>query len=332
MAKTIVDTDYLFLSSRVKAMESRLLSRDRMERMLEAPSPEDAAKVLQECGYGELEHLSVAAIEAELSRQREQLFQELAGLAPDPDILDVFRVKYDYHNVKVILKAEAVEADAAPLLVDAGRVSPAVLQEALRTSEMQGIPSYVQSAALHAREVLSTTGDPQLADFVLDRAYFEDMLDLAQDSGSDFLTGYVRIQIDAANLRTLVRTMRMGKSMDFLKGVLFRGGEIDVNRLLAASSGGSLAEPYAVSPLREAAECGAAAVGGGELTQFERLCDNAVLSYVAGAKYVAFGEAPLIGYLAAKENELTAVRIILTGRMAGLDADTIRERLRDAYV
>ena len=53
---------------------------------------------------------------------------------------------------------------------------------------------------------------------------------------------------------------------------------------------------------------------------------------MGGAKYVAFGEAPLVGYLAAKETEFTAVRIIMTGRLAGLPADIIRERLREAYV
>ena len=31
------------------------------------------------------------------------------------------------------------------------------------------------------------------------------------------------------------------------------------------------------------------------------------------------------------ENELTAVRMILTGRLAGVPADSIRERLRDLY-
>jgi V/A-type H+-transporting ATPase subunit C len=40
----------------------------------------------------------------------------------------------------------------------------------------------------------------------------------------------------------------------------------------------------------------------------------------------------VIGYLAARESELTAVRIIMTGRLAGLKADLIRERLREAYV
>ena len=158
------------------------------------------------------------------------------------------------------------------------------------------------------------------------------MFHIAQQSGSASLEGYVRIQIDSANLRSVVRTLRMGKSMEFLRGVLFEGGNIDTNRILNNAAGGNLEDLYAISPLKEAAEAGTAALNGGRLTRFEKLCDDAVLSYVAGAKYVAFGEAPVIGYLAAKENEFTSVRIIMSGRMAGLDADTIRERLRDSYV
>ena len=206
------------------------------------------------------------------------------------------------------------------------------LLEKVHSSDLQGLPSILQSAIGEAREVLNTTGDPQLADFALDRAYFQDMYHIAQESGSAFLEGYVRIQIDSANLRSVVRTLRMGKSMEFLRGVLFEGGNIDTSRILNTAAGGNLEELYAISPLKEAAEAGSAALNGGRLTRFEKLCDDAVLNYVAGAKYVAFGEAPVIGYLAAKENELTSVRIIMSGRMAGLDADTIRERLRESYV
>ena len=57
MAK-IKETDYLFLSTRVKCLECSLLSRERMERMLEARTVEDAAKVLQECGYAEMARVS----------------------------------------------------------------------------------------------------------------------------------------------------------------------------------------------------------------------------------------------------------------------------------
>ena len=332
MANTIVDTDYLFLSARIKAMEGRLLSHERMERMLEAPAPEDAAKVLQECGYDEMPHLGEQALEKVLADQREKTFHELYSAVPDHNIIDVFKVKYDYHNAKTVLKAEAMGTDPTPLLVDTGRVSPDELLEKVHSSDLRGLPSILQSAIGEAREVLNTTGDPQLADFALDRAYFQDMYHIARESGSAFLEGYVRIQIDSANLRSVVRTLRMGKSMEFLRGVLFEGGNIDTSRILNTAAGGNLEELYAISPLKEAAEAGSAALNGGRLTRFEKLCDDAVLNYVAGAKYVAFGEAPVIGYLAAKENELTSVRIIMSGRMAGLDADTIRERLRESYV
>ena len=80
-----------------------------------------------------------------------------------------------------------------------------------------------------------------------------------------------------------------------------------------------------------AAAAGAAAIAGGRLTRFERLCDDAMLDHLRRARFVPFGDAPVIAYLAARERELTAVRIILTGRLAGLGPDTIRERLRESY-
>ena len=49
-------------------------------------------------------------------------------------------------------------------------------------------------------------------------------------------------------------------------------------------------------------------------------------------KRIPFGEQIVVGYLYAREAELTAIRLIMSGRLAGLDGDTIRERLRDSYV
>ena len=40
----------------------------------------------------------------------------------------------------------------------------------------------------------------------------------------------------------------------------------------------------------------------------------------------------MIGYLYAREQELTAIRSIFAGRAAGLDGETIRSRLRRTYV
>ena len=52
MAKKVKDTDYLFISTYLHSRERDLLTAARMERMIEAPTAEDAAKVLTEIGYG----------------------------------------------------------------------------------------------------------------------------------------------------------------------------------------------------------------------------------------------------------------------------------------
>ena len=121
---------------------------------------------------------------------------------------------------------------------------------------------------------------------------------------------------------------------DFLRGVLFEGGDVDLGAILKVSTdgGNGLAELYGPTRFQAAAEAGAEVLKGGSLTEFEKLCDDAVGDYLAGAQMVPFGEAPLLGYLAARETEYTNLRILLLGRSTGLPADVIRSRLRASYV
>ena len=223
--------------------------------------------------------------------------------------------------------------DPARLLVDAGRLPGKELAKAVAASDYEGVSETLAKAIGEARELLGTTKDPQQADFLLDQAYFREMARLAEDCRSEFMGGYVKLMVDAANLRSAVRVLRMGKDRDFLKTVLFEGGSMDLEQLAQLADGKAvLADLYARGPLAEAAELGQAAAHGGALTAFERACDNALMEYISAAKQVPFGEQPLIAYLAARDSEQTAIRIILTGRLAGLPTDVIRERLREPYV
>lgn len=334
MAKKIKDTDYLAISARIRAMENGLLTRERMEQVLDARTDDEAVKILQECGYPELDATHPEAMDAALSAAREATLADLADSAPDPRYIDIFKLKYDYHNVKAVLKADAMGTDAGHMLMDMGRVPAAELKEAVQSGELENLPVRLAAAVAEAKEVLDTTRDPQLSDIVLDRWCYKDMDDVAETTGSAFLHGYVKAQIDAANLRSLVRTIRMGKNADFLKGVLFEGGDIETDAVLkiSANGGSGITELYGPTRFQAAAEAGAEALRGGALTRFEKLCDDAVGDYLAGAQFVPFGEAPLLGYLAARETEYTNLRILLLGRSTGLPADVIRSRLRASYV
>ena len=334
MAKKIKDTDYLVISARVKAMETGLLTRERMEQVLDARSDEEAVKILQECGYPELSATDPEALDAALSAAREETLSDLADGAPDPRYIDIFKLKYDYHNVKAILKAAAMGVSADHMLMDMGRVPAKTLQEAVKSGNLDELPPFLAAAAAEAREVLDTTRDPQLSDIVLDRWCYQDMDAVAEATNSNFLHGYVKAQIDAVNLRALVRTVRMGKSAEFLSGVLFEGGDVAPDSILpvAANKGSGLVELYGPTRFHFAAEAGAEALRSGALTEFEKRCDDAVGDYLAGAQYVPFGEAPQVGYLAARETEYTNLRILMMGRGSGLPPEVIRTRLRAGYV
>ena len=331
--KQTKDIDYIFLSTRVKAMERNLLTKERIVRMLEAQTNEDAAKILVECGYSEMTEITNSELDRVLGEQQQIMMADLGGCAPNKYIVDVFKLRYDYHNAKVLVKAEALGLDQTQLLMGGGRYDRQRLAENYSREEMLAYSDLFRRGIARAREVLGSTGDPQQADFILDRAYFEELTALAQASGSAFLEGYAALSVDVANLRSCVRASRLDRGVDFLNQVLVPGGTVSV-RNLAGARGEELSNLFRIGRLAAAAAEGAAksAPNSGALTEFERLCDNAVMDYLSDGRRVPFGVEPILGYLYAREAEATTIRIIMAGRMAGLDTETIRERLRDAYV
>ena len=313
----------------LRARESKMLTADRAARMLDAASFEECAKLLCDCGYEDMSAMSASEIDAALASHREELFGELENLLPDKSLLELFRLKYDYHNAKTVVKGAAAGQNVERLMSRCGRVAPEKLKDAFDEERLSELPPTLGAAMAEAAETLARTANPQLADFELDRAYFAEMTAVASAISDSFIDGYVRLLIDAANLKSAVRTARMKKSADFLADALVKGG-VDTDRIAAADAD-ALAGIFAHSPLEKAALLGAEAIDGGSMTAFELECDNAATAYIRGAKLQSYGPAVAAAYIAAAENEITAVRMILTGILAGVSKDTIRERLRDMY-
>lgn len=326
------DTDYAAISARLRVLENRLLTRERMEQLIEAREDSECIRIMADCGYPEPAALTLAGLETSLAQAQAELFADLEKALDDPDVLAVFRVKYDYHNAKALIKSQARGLDPARLLVAGGRYDPETLAEGFRSGGFEEtVSAPFAKAVWEAKDLLATSGDPQRADFLLDKACYGEMLAHAKATKSPFLTDYVKLTIDSLNLRAAVRALRAGRGKELLRAALIPGGTVEVETLAGAEP----AELPALFPaaLQEAAAEGVSLLEGqGSMTAFERLCDNAVAHYVRKARRVPFGVEIVVGYLYARQSELTALRIILSGRLAGIDKDTIRERLREAYV
>ncbi len=324
------DTEYLYATTRIRSLENGLLDQSTTDRLVESPDISDMAKIMSELGYTQLQNTSERDIENSLFYARQDTFNLVAEISPKSEIADIFRLRYDYHNIKAILKSEAVGESADGLLIDAGRFAPEFLTSIMRQMDYKELPTLLKEAIEEARETLARTNDPQLFDFILDRAYFKEMEGYAASSGSKYLCGYVKCLIDTANLRATLRAMRRKKDADFLKNALQDGGDIPKDKFISALSGeAGLSDAVSGTFLEGAAET---ANLTGSLVSFECECDNAVMSYLRSARYVAFGEEPIIAYVAAREADIMTIRIILAGKLQELPVDEIRERLRASYV
>lgn len=334
MSRKKKDTDYVAISARLHALENRMLTKERMEQLLEAREDAEVGKIMADCGYAEPQPLTLANLEESLALAQRDLFADLGkSLEGEEALLDVFRIKHDYHNAKAILKAQARGQDPARLLVSGGRYQGQRLLEDMDKENMgEGYTAAFSQAVAQARTLLAETQDPQQSDFLLDRACYGEILRAAESTKSEFLLGYVRACIDAVNLRCAVRAYRSGNGA-LLEKALIDGGAVPPRDILARG-GQDLAALYRDTALAAAAGLGAELLepGGGDMTAFERACDDAVTAYVAQARRVPFGVETVIGYLYARLSELTALRIIISGRLAGIETDKIRERLREAYV
>lgn len=322
------DTEYLSISARIRAMETRLLTAQRLARMIDARDDAEALKVLAECGYPDMTGWDGRQLEQALSASHTAVLDELAGLVAEPALVDMFRLKYDYHNAKVLVKAAARGQQAQRLLVKGGRYAPdrllAGLEDCSRT--------YRESVA-QATTVLAETGDPQQADVLLDRAYLAELVQLADACGSAFMQDYARLMVDVANLRACVRCARLDKDREFMTRVLAEGGSVPAAELLR-SWGRGVGSLFHSGPLDRAGELAdrLSKSGSGALTELERLCDDALMEHQRKARRVPFGQEVVAGYLFAKEAELTAARTVMAGRVADLAPDEIRRRLRRTYV
>ena len=169
----------------------------------------------------------------------------------------------------------------------------------------------------------------------MDRACYADMLRAAQASENDFVIRLVRAKIDLTNLVVAIRILRMksgeaGRAL--LDDALLLGGTLSPAELTSLFEKG---ETVLLSELRSGAYAPIAEqmlYADASLTALERTCDDFWMEMVRETKFIPMGLEVMVSFLLAHEYEVRNLRIVLSGKEAGLTVPTIRERIRASYV
>ncbi|NMA96147.1 MAG: V-type ATP synthase subunit C, partial [Clostridiales bacterium] len=306
-------------------------------RMANAKDAREALRILAETDYGSKvsELASPHDYENMLESELREVYDFINTVTPDEAITDLFFIKHDIHNIKVLLKSKALEVEEPNFLSGLGIVPLDVIKEALDSEEKglyNALPSFIADAL---KDIENMTADPQYIDIALDRAMYGYILNTASKRRQIFVEEFFRRQVDMLNIRSLLRAKAMGEDFIFAKKLFMPYGSIDENVLAEAYelSYDSLAKHFSSTIYYDVIDRGIRDFQqNGTFAEFERLLENFLLDYVSVGKWELMGIQPIMGYILAKENEIAAIRLIMVGKINNIPAEKIRERLRDTYV
>lgn len=319
-----------------RVYEKKLLDRARLDKMIDAKDADEAFKILMDTDYAKSADGVRGVGDYELLLKNETARAFKAGsemLGGDKRILEILSLKYDYHNLKTMVKAKVSGKDMDDLFIYSSDNRPDKIKLQFESGHFTDTKSEFANALREAEAKYTDTLDPQMIDIVMDRAYYSHLYSIAKSLDIDLFNDYVGASIDFYNISSMLRAVKMGKSTNFLNEILVDGGGISVNKLISLSREefDRLALTIKSEKIgRTLVECiDDYKASGCSLTVVDSMKDVYLSRLNSDSRFIPFGPEPIFAYLVAKEKEISMIRLILVGKLNKISSAKLRERLGD---
>ena len=322
--------------SRIWVLETRLLDKAKIQRMIEAPNADDVIKILGETEYANVMGNVKRASDYEemLSAELQRVYSLVYELCPVKDIVNLFSTKYIYHNVKVLLKGKFLGKDFSNLLIHLGKDDVNEIKRKIDSDSFGDLRGNIGKAVMAAVEDFEATKDPQRIDIIVDKFMFEELVQIRKSLNYSFTDKIINAMIDSTNIKTLLRIKKQGKGREFAQ-VIVPGGYIDKDTLVSIinESPENIISKLSFSVYSEIVREGLEGyIATNSANLLEKLSDNYIMALMKDSKFVTFGPERILSYIYAKETEIKLIRIIMVGKLNNVAEEVIRERLRDRKI
>ena len=325
---------YVYTVARLRGMENHILDSAFFSRLMDSAGIDDAVKALGETSYSQW--LSGNNFDKAIDSEILATCEELERFVPDKGLIAIFRLPYDFHNVKVLLKGlfkvrgGEAEGRRYDLLSKLGTIDVDELTNAIETEEYGFLPYGLTDIIPQCWALWDSSKNAQAVELLLDHQMFRAMLDVAGSLDMPEVTRWVRCKIDAENLRSAVRLGRMNYDQAKALPFFHEGGNIrpdDVAKLLNEPQetwsrilsymdiGGVLGSLGDNGDMRAA------------LSDVSKALDDYLVKVLEKAKYSMDAPENVLLFLLTKEAEARNMRVALVCVAGGLDREFGRRLL-----
>lgn len=327
-------SEFVHSSSRIRTLESKLLSKDDIEELVQARDLRATVDLLESSNYSQgFSNIEQAEdYDEAIYFELERLYTEVRDISPYEEIVDLVALKYQAHNMRVIFKDFVMGTDHKALLYPESLVGE---------EESIGNKSYEDEILKSLDEIdidfsSSRDGqiDPLAIDLGLDEWFYQELIAIAQSTGVDYFERYANDYIDFSNIISLLRIKNQGRAKDFASKVIRQDGYIASKEIIGMFDEsledivGAFKNSNIGKRLTRAYE---SFEESQSISSFEIEFDNYQMDIAKEAKYISFGPEVILAYLISREIEIKNIRLILVSKLNRLSPEFIRERLRDTY-
>ena len=339
------NTQFAQSVSWIRVLENQLLNENELERMILAQDARDAYKILNETDYsthtGDIEN--VESFEKVINSGLHDAKVLINRIAPQKWIFNILWYRYDFHNMKVLLKAKHSEKtyeDVSKLLFDFGAVSIEAVKKYILDGEETSFElpeedeKYLKESIKLAETDYLKSNDPQIIDIVLDKRFCKIINEIAKKSGNAFLIKLTKKYIDLKNIELFIRLKIQGREEALLEKGFINRGYIEKYRFVDSfrkdinDFAESLKHTDYGNIIREAVK---GYEDNNSFVKLDKLSYDHLTDFIQSAKRIAIGPEPVFAYFWAKKNNALIIRSIMVAKLNEIEPEHIRKLIRTLY-
>ena len=334
------DVSYGYAVARCRAMESRLLDAQAFSRLLDAYDITSFFKILSETAYGKyIANSENSNIDVILEQVLQDTYDEFDSFIPDENLTAILKLPYDFHNIKVILKsilaAQTSTEKRWSLLTYLGSVAPEAFIEAFETEHFRDLPKFFAKTCEEIWQPLQDLNVNMLElEQKLDKALYAQMLTLAEELKSKEIVEWVKLKIDAENLRSLLRLKRFAFQKDKALPFLYEDGNVPVKNMIQLLDEDVLLWETSLENERVGRVFEKVKLLDNfskDIVTLECAIDNFLLETIRQSRYSADSPANILAFLWGKELEVKNIRVIYVSKSLAQSREEVRGLLRDGF-
>ncbi len=333
----MTDNITLYASGRVAVLSTKLIGREKLNRIAESNSLDAAVKILYENNYaGGMTVNSGSDFEQLLDKELEITVDFFKSMSPNKFLTDCFILGYDYTNAKLLQKARRMGIDAKNSATKFGNIDVNFLADAIDSIDYDDLPKPMSDALRIIDEAYeSGKGSAQFIDTVLDKAKYANILDNLKFAKSIYANEYFTADIDMMNILTAFRCLYIHYKDNQYAEMFIDGGSLILDEIVKAYGKGldGLLNYTHDTPYRKLGDICAESIRQDKpIVNAEIYFSNIKKKILTPYKNDMETVYPLVNYFMSKKTEIENLRWILVGVKNGVKEEVIKSRIKELYV